>query len=132
MTMHLAHPALTTTGRRRGRVKWASAQHKQQHQELQTQWQQKMQELAKLSPAAQKNIKKPTVALSSLSPRIPPGRNTTRHIPSVTSTHTGAVSSRPAPVYTGDQVLGIAVQHKSCLQPIFNAESAVDSAHMRR
>jgi hypothetical protein len=35
-------------------------------------------------------------------------------------------------VYTGTNVIGIAVQHKSCLQPIFNQESAKDSAAMRR
>lgn len=36
------------------------------------------------------------------------------------------------PTYTGDKVIGIAVQHKSCLQPIFNEEAAKDSAKMRR
>ena len=35
-------------------------------------------------------------------------------------------------VYTGNNVIGIAVQHKSCLQPIFSEESAKDSASMRR
>lgn len=35
-------------------------------------------------------------------------------------------------VYTGTELIGIAVLHKSCLQPIFNIEHAVDAAHMRR
>lgn len=34
--------------------------------------------------------------------------------------------------YSGDAVLGIAVMHKSCLQPIFNTEAAKDVAKMRR
>lgn len=34
--------------------------------------------------------------------------------------------------YTGDKLIGIAVMHKSCLQPIFSKESAKDSANMRR
>lgn len=34
--------------------------------------------------------------------------------------------------YTGDKLIGIAVMHKSCLQPIFTKESAKDSANMRR
>ena len=43
---------------------------------------------------------------------------------------TGALPS--AKVYTGDKVLGIAVMHKSCLQPVFSEEAAKDSAKMRR
>lgn len=34
--------------------------------------------------------------------------------------------------YTGTEVKGIAVMHKSCLQPIFTDEQAKDSAKMRR
>ena len=36
------------------------------------------------------------------------------------------------PQYTGDAMLGIVVQHKSCLQPVFSVEAARDSASMRR
>jgi hypothetical protein len=36
------------------------------------------------------------------------------------------------PQYTGDAMLGIVVQHKSCLQPVFSAQAARDSASMRR
>jgi hypothetical protein len=35
-------------------------------------------------------------------------------------------------VYTGKNLIGIAVMHKSCLQPIFNKQAAKDSANMRR
>jgi hypothetical protein len=45
---------------------------------------------------------------------------------------TGPVSSKPSPTYTGTQVIGIAVMHKSCLQPVFSQEAAEDSAKMRR
>lgn len=34
--------------------------------------------------------------------------------------------------YTGTKLVGIAVMHKSCLQPVFSKESAKDSANMRR
>jgi len=129
MTMHLAHPALTTTGRKHGTKKWASAQHKQQHQELEQEWQKNMQQWNTMSPAAKKITKSQS---ASLKPKIPPGRTTTKHIPSIDSQHRGAVSSKSPTMYTGNNVLGIAVQHKSCLQPIFSQESAVDSAHMRR
>lgn len=34
--------------------------------------------------------------------------------------------------YTGDNLIGIAVMHKSCLQPVFSKQAAKDSANMRR
>ena len=45
---------------------------------------------------------------------------------------TGACTSKPSPTYTGTKVVGIAVLHKSCLQPIFSQEEAIDVARMRR
>lgn len=38
----------------------------------------------------------------------------------------------PKKTYTGDKVLGVTVLHKSCLQPVFSQEEAVDAAKMRR
>lgn len=34
--------------------------------------------------------------------------------------------------YTGDKMLGVTILHKSCLQPVFNQEAAIDAAKMRR
>lgn len=34
--------------------------------------------------------------------------------------------------YTGIKLVGIAVMHKSCLQPVFSKQAAKDSANMRR
>lgn len=34
--------------------------------------------------------------------------------------------------YTGDKLIGVTIIHKSCLQPIFSQEQAIDAAHMRR
>lgn len=129
MTMHLAHPALTMTGKRKGPTKWASAEQKRQHEELQQQWQQNMKQWNKMSSAP---ARRSTASTQVQAPRIPPGRNTTKNIPSVDSGHRGAVSSKQTMQYTGDNVLGIAIMHKSCLQPVFSQEAAVDSAHMRR
>lgn len=47
-----------------------------------------------------------------------------------TAGHTGA--KREEKQYTGTKLVGIAVMHKSCLQPVFSKESAKDSANMRR
>jgi len=128
MTMHLAHPALSTTGRRRARQKWASAEAKRLAQELADSWEQKTKEFKKMSTVSSK-----TTAASRVqnTPRVPPGRETPK-IPSLNSWVTGAVSSKPSQQYTGDQVKGIAVMHKSCLQPVFNQQEAIDSAKMRR
>lgn len=34
--------------------------------------------------------------------------------------------------YTGGNMLGISIIHKSCLQPVFSREAATDAANMRR
>jgi len=47
-------------------------------------------------------------------------------------TSMGACTKKPSPTYTGTEVVGIAVMHKSCLQPVFSQEEAEQSAHMRR
>jgi hypothetical protein len=44
----------------------------------------------------------------------------------------GPCSSKPTTPYTGENILGIAVLHKSCLQPVFSQEEATDVARMRR
>lgn len=44
----------------------------------------------------------------------------------------GAGTSKPNPQYTGGDVVGIAVMHKSGLQPVFSQREAEESAKMRR
>jgi hypothetical protein len=42
-------------------------------------------------------------------------------------------SKKETNVYTGEQVLlGISTLHKSCLQPVFDKQTAIDNANMRR
>jgi len=45
---------------------------------------------------------------------------------------TGACKTKQTPTYTGTKIIGIAVLHKSCLQPVFSQEEAIDIARMRR
>jgi len=56
--------------------------------------------------------------------------NTSAH--SLSSWVTGPCSTKQTPTYTGTKVLGVAVLHKSCLQPVFSQEEATDIARMRR
>jgi hypothetical protein len=52
MTMHLAHPALSTTGKRRGKQKWASAEHKRQAEQLDNEWKNLQKEMGHRSRRA--------------------------------------------------------------------------------
>ena len=45
---------------------------------------------------------------------------------------TGAPKTKQKTSYTGSKIIGIAVLHKSCLQPVFSQEEAIDIARMRR
>ena len=44
----------------------------------------------------------------------------------------GDCSLKEIPTYTGTEMIGISIIHKSCLQPIFSIEAAIDAASMRR
>jgi hypothetical protein len=129
--MHLEGPWLSTTGKKKGKKKFASAEHARKARELDESW----KELQKRW-AVEIEDKKRTRALSapslstSYSLAIPEGRNTTAHIKSVDTG--GNATLKPAKVYTGTKVKGIATMHKSNAVPIFSDEEAVDIARMRR
>jgi len=130
--MHLHHPSLSTTGKKKGKKKFASAEHARKARELDESW----KELQK-KWGIEAEEKKRTRALaapplsSAYSLKIPDGRNTTAHIKSRDS-GAGNATLSPAKVYTGTKVKGIATMHKSNAVPIFSDEEAVDIAHMRR
>jgi len=130
MTMHLAHPALSTTGKKRGKVKFASAEAKRKHEQLDQEW----KELLKRQGVEQEQ-KRQRRAMSAepLSYKLsaPIGRGNTNHIPSLNS-GAGVASLAPAKVYTGTKVMGIATMHKSNAVPVFSDEEAVEISKMRR
>lgn len=55
----------------------------------------------------------------------------TANVPSLNS-NKGSTSKVESTKYTGDKLIGIAVIHKSCLQPVFSQEQATEVARMRR
>ena len=55
----------------------------------------------------------------------------TAHIPSLV-TPGGSTALKEIPKYTGSEMIGISIIHKSCLQPVFCQEAAIDVANMRR
>ena len=132
MTMHLEGPWLSTTGKKRGPKKWASAEAKRKAEQLDASW----KEILKQQGIEQEDRKrKRAMAAESLSKsyslKIPEGRNTTAHIKSI-NTGAGVATLPPAKVYTGTMVKGIATMHKSNAVPVFSSEEAVDISKMRR
>ena len=131
MTMHLEGPWLSTIGKKKGKQKFASAEHARKARALDERW----KELQKMW-SVEIEDKKRTRAMSaapltdSYSLAIPEGRNTTSHIKSVNTG--GNALLKPSPVYTGTKVKGIATMHKSNAVPVFSDEQAVDISKMRR
>ena len=129
--MHLEGPWLSTTGKKKTKRKFASAEHARKARELDESW----KELQKRW-AVEAEDKKRTRALSaaplkgSYSLSIPEGRNTTAHIKSVDTG--GNAVLKPSPIYTGTKVKGIATMHKSNAVPVFSDEEAQDISKMRR
>jgi len=106
MSMHLEGPWLSTTGKRRAKPKFASAEAKRRQEELNASWEQ-----------LKKSYDKP----------LP----TKADIPSL-NTGAGIAPKAPVPVYTGTKVKGIGTMHKSNAVPIFSDEEAVEISTMRR
>jgi hypothetical protein len=132
MSMHLEGPWLSTTGKKRGKVKWASAEHKRKAEEADRAWKEllKRQGIEAEDRKQKRAMSAPSLS-SSYSLKIPEGRNTTAHIPSRDSGG-GNATLPPPKVYTGTKVLGIATMHKSNAVPVFSDEQAVDISKMRR
>lgn len=65
-----------------------------------------------------------------------PQMNTSREVskiaPAKGKVDSGSTAPPPHREYTGSQMVGISIIHKSCLQPVFSQEAAVDAANMRR
>jgi len=132
MTMHLEGPWLTTTGKVKSkRRKYASADAARKERELKAEWQQRQREWDQLTPRFGSG-KISITATARISPQYPPGREPQRHIPSLDTGVTGAVTVKATPQYTGTKIKGIGTMHKSNAVPIFSDDEAVDIAHMRR
>lgn len=128
MTMHLAHPGLTFLGKRKGKQKFRNADQARKERELADLWDKKQKEWLTMSKPLSKSNSKPK---TSLSPQIPSWRQEPR-IPSLNTVVTGNATPKRTQTYTGNNVLGVTIVHKSCLQPVFTKQEAIDAANMRR
>jgi len=129
--MHLEGPWLSTTGKRKGKQKFASAEHARKAREQEESWKelQKKWAVEAEDKKRTRGLNAPSLS-SSYSLKIPEGRNTTAHIKSVDTG--GNAVLKPAKVYTGTKVKGIATMHKSNAVPVFSDEEAIDISKMRR
>ncbi len=130
MTMHLAHPALTLGGKRKGKQKFRNADEARKARELDASWKELQ---AKWGVEAEEKRRKRAMTQPTLTYKLstPPGRTTTHNIPS-RSTGEGIAASKAPQQYTGTKMLGIGTMHKSNSVPIFSDEEAVQIATMRR
>jgi hypothetical protein len=129
--MHLEGPWLSTTGKKKTKRKFASAEHARKARALEESWKelQKRWAVETEDKKRTRGLSAPSLS-SSYSLKIPEGRNTTAHLKSVDTG--GNATLKPAKVYTGTKVKGIATMHKSNAVPVFSDEEAVDIAKMRR
>lgn len=129
--MHLEGPWLSTTGKKKGPKKWASAEAKAKAQHLEAEWQAKLKQwgIEAENKKRKRALSSPAIS-SSVGPRTPPGRETDR----IASRDTGWIpcTKKADPVYTGNAVVGISTLHKSNGVPVFSKQEAADISKMRR
>ena len=129
MTMHMCGPALSLNGKKKGKFKYRNAEEAQKARELDAEWKEL---LKRQGVEAEKKKQARAMKAEPLVYKLetPVGRTNTHHIPSrVTAGHDTTPNVK---VYTGTEIIGVTVLHKSCLQPVFNQQQAIDAASMRR
>lgn len=127
MSMHLTK-VFVSSGKKKSKQKWASAEQKRKHLQLEQEWTTLKQKWG----ATTTKSKQKTTTVSLPTEGSVHIRDTGPKPKSLNSWQTGAVNTKQTTQYTGDNLLGITIVHKSCLQPVFNKEAAVDAATMRR
>ena len=130
MTMHLAHPALSMGGKRKGKIKFRNSAEAQKARQLDADWKELQK---KWEVDADDKKRKRALAAEPLQYKLsaPVGRETQR-IASRDTGHSGAVRTKDIPQYTGTKILGIGTMHKSNAVPIFSDEEAKAISTMRR
>jgi hypothetical protein len=127
--MHLAHPALSMGGKRKGKVKFRNSTEAQKARQLDADWKELQ---AKWGVEAEEKKRKRALEAEPLSYKLstPPGRTTSNSIPSRVTP--GGSTAPVYKVYTGTKILGIGTMHKSNAVPIFSDEEAKAISTMRR
>jgi hypothetical protein len=126
--MHLEGPWLSTTGKKKGKKKFASAEHARKARDLDESWKDLQK---KWGIEAEEKKRKRAMSAEVYTVSKDPFRRETPKINSLP--FSGGACTLPTPkVYTGTMVKGIATMHKSNAVPVFSDEQAVDISKMRR
>lgn len=124
--MHIVGPYLSTTGKKKGKQKFRSAEEARRARELAAEW-----DNLKTKWGASSKVKtKPVVVELPTTPKLQV--RTTDRPRSLNSWTVGAVTSKQNQQYTGTNIVGIGTLHKSNAVPIFSNQEAEDIAKMRR
>jgi len=130
--MHLEGPWLSTTGKKKGKIKFASAEAKRKSEQLDRDW----KELQKKWGFETEERKRKRALEAPVMLPVQSGiyrRDTGPRIPSLNGGMDMSPATKSTPkVYTGTKVKGIATMHKSNAVPVFSDEEAVDISKMRR
>lgn len=126
--MHLEGPWLSTTGKKKGKKKWASAEAKRKAEFLEESWKALQK---KWGVEAEEKKRKRGLSADTWKPKETIFRRETPKIDSLPFT-AGPCTKAPDKVYTGDKIKGIGTMHKSNAVPVFSDEEAQDIAKMRR
>ena len=131
MSMHLEGPWLSTTGKKKGKRKFASAEHARKARELDESWKELQK---KWGVEAEEKKRKRAMSAPVLSTVAKTHvRDTGLRIPSLNGGKDMSPATKaPEKVYTGTKVLGIGTMHKSNAVPIFSDEEAISISSMRR
>lgn len=128
--MHLHHPSLSLSGKRKSKVKFRNAAKAQEARELEKSWEELLKRHGVQKENKKRSLKQTEPLAAHYSLNVPVERSNS-HIKSLGADN-GVAPLKASLTYTGDQCLGVTVLHKSCLQPIFSKQEAVDAAKMRR
>lgn len=130
MSMHLHHPSLSMSGKKKGKVKFRNAEEARKARELDESWN-AMQK--KWGVDAQDKKRKRAMSAEPLNYNLsaPVGRQTQK-IESRNTGEVGVSTYKASPQYTGTKVKGIGTMHKSNAVPIFSDEEAIEISRMRR
>ena len=129
MSMHLEGPWLSTTGKRKGKQKFRTAEHAAKARSLDDEWNNLLKKWG--ADQREQRAARALKAATYVPPRATYRGADQPRIPSLDS-GAGIATLAPAKVYTGDKIVGIATMHKSNLVPVFNEQAAKDISKMRR
>lgn len=130
MSMHLEGPWLSTTGKKKGKQKFRSAEHAKKARELEESWKELQK---KWGLEAEEKKRRRAMSVDSFKPSKPTYRGANEpKIPSLNPADMTPCLKSPNKVYTGNLIKGIGTMHKSNAVPIFSDEEAKDIAKMRR